>query len=723
MTPELIITPMLPKPVILIIAGFVLLPVLCAAFGIYWRRAPGQWLGIGLGGRKRPLAALLRAIAGLGLLGLLLEPAIQIRDKTALSDQALIIVDQSASQSIDGRDDVAIELTNQLKNTLAAFDDVDIIETTIDGEERTRLGTDVAAAIGATERGRLSSVFLLTDGQSVDKPDPAMLPDATAFHVFLTGRTNEIDRKITLINAPRYGIVNDSVDVSFRVDDLGPDGILENINPERNEAAGPEIVLRLNGEEIARQRAPLGREISFKAPLDRPGKSVIELTAKPRDDEISTANNTVVLPIEAIRDRLRVMLISGEPHNGERVWRGLLKSDPAIDLVHFTILRPAEKQAADGFIDQRELALIEFPQDELFIKKIDEFDLIVFDRYTYRGVLNAFHFDNIARYVENGGAVLVASGPEFSTPLSLAARYNFSYLLPAIPSGSARDGAFRPQINDIGARHPVTAGLQDTDFWGRWLRIMPALARTGRTLMEDETGEPLLVLDRVEKGRVGVLLSDQVWLWARGFDGGGPHGELLRRIAHWLMREPELEEEQLTIFEQSSDLIVERRTLDDTAPVTDLIAPDGTRTALSFDGVENGLFRSRIENPDKGLYRAESGNLFAIGAAGLAAPPEFVNLVSDQRALAPLTDVSGGGVFWPRGESVNTNAIKLPRIRRLNSNATDRSGAAWAGLPRRRAATVNAIRIAPLAPPYAYLALIGLSILLAWLIEGRRYSG
>ena len=63
-----------------------------------------------------------------------------------------------------------------------------------------------------------------------------------------------------------------------------------------------------------------------------------------------------------------------------------------------------------------------------------------------------------------------------------------------------------------------------------------------------------------------MLLSDHAWLWARGYDGGGPHAALLRRLLHWLMREPELEEEALTAHSEGRNLVVERQTLSEAAP-------------------------------------------------------------------------------------------------------------------------------------------------------------
>ena len=327
--------------------------------------------------RRSLIGACLRLAAAAALTALVLNPQLERRDTTPLNDVALLVVDESASQLIDDREAVAADAAAKIRDALAGQENLDVRETSVAGDDETRLGDALAGALGAAPRGRLAAVFVITDGRSVDAFDPGRLPEETPLHVLYTGRPDERDRKITLINAPRYGIVNSAVDVSFRIDDLGPD------DEPANEGEAV-VTLRVDGEQIVQQSVPVGAEVRFAAPLARPGKTIIELEASPRREELSTRNNTAILPISAIRDRLRVLLISGEPHAGERVWRNLLKSDPAIDLVHFTILRPAEKQAADGFIDQRELALIEFPQDELFIEKLSEFDLVIFDRYTYQ---------------------------------------------------------------------------------------------------------------------------------------------------------------------------------------------------------------------------------------------------------------------------------------------------------------------------------------------------
>lgn len=645
-----------------------------------------------------------RAVALAALIALLANPLIREAERTGLDDVALVLVDKSASQALGERDDIAARAADNIVNELERLDGVESRRIEYSGEEQTETLTALQSALADIPRSRLGAVFVVTDGQTVDADTSISGLDAPA-HIVIAGANDEIDRKITLTNAPRYGIVDQSVRVAFRIDDLGAD--------EEEVSAGQPVTvtLRVNGDEILSEPVPLGAEAGFDAPLSRPGSTVIELEVEARDGELTTRNNIAVLPISAIRDRLRVLLISGEPHPGERVWRNLLKSDPAVDLVHFTILRPIEKNDNTAV---SELALIQFPQDELFIQKLPEFDLVIFDRYTYRGVLDSFHFDNIARYVEGGGGVLIAAGPEYFGRRSLAARRNLSFVLPAAPIGAAVEGAFRPIVTELGERHPVTTGLTEEDYWGRWLRIVPVAQQSGQALMAGPDDAPLLLLDRVEEGRIGLLLSDHVWLWARGFDGGGPHAELLRRIAHWLMKEPELEEEALSLTDDGAALVVTRRSVSETLEPVELEFSNGDVQQIIPQQSQPGLFTARIENAPRGLYRARSGQLFAIGAVGLAAAPEFQDVVSTTRRLRPLTDATRGGVFRA------TTRGGIPDIRRVSSSGV-RAGDQWAGVVKKGAARIEAVRDAPAAPPIAWLLLIAAALLAAWMIESGHF--
>jgi hypothetical protein len=690
MTGSIVLNPIAPLWMIVILG--------LAAFGV----ALFATLRGSRGGPLRILAAML-------FTALLCDPQFRREQRTPLPDVALIVADRSASQRLDRRETAADATLADLRGKLGAFPGMETVETVVAGDEETRLGDGIENALTEAPRGRLSAVFVVTDGQASDAAALQRLAPEAPVHVLLTGRRDEKDRKITLVSAPRYGVVRETAKVAFRVDDLGPD---EKPLGVRGRAA---VSLRIDGKEALRETVPLGEVVSFEAPIEHPGRLIIELAAEPLEGELTAINNAAVLDITAIRDRLRVLLISGAPHPGERVWRNLLKSDPSVDLVHFTILRPIEK--SDPFEQQDELALIPFPQDELFNEKLGAFDLVIFDRYDFPGVLNLLNFMNIAQYVRDGGAVLVATGPEFSGVRALGGEGNFAQILPAEPLGGAREEPFRPRITETGRRHPVTDDLPEPDIWGRWIRLTPASRRSGRALMSGPDSAPLLVLDRVAKGRVGLLLSDHVWLWARGFDGGGPHAELLRRVAHWLMREPELEEEQLALAEQGSDLVVRRVTLSDDPGPVEIEKPDGTTTQARLAPIAPGRFEARIDDAARGLYRARSGDLFAVGAMGLAAPPEFQSVVSDRTKIRPLAEKTGGGIFNVRRPGAPAAA---PSLRKVGSEGGPKAGAAWAGLVARNAYRTEQVEQQPVAPAWVWLFLSIACLAGAWAFESAR---
>jgi hypothetical protein len=435
---------------------------------------------------------------------------------------------------------------------------------------------------------------------------------------------------------------------------------------------------------------------------------------------VSQINNRAVVEINGVRDRLRVLLVSGEPHMGERTWRRLLKADPAVDLVHFTILRPPEK---DDLTPLNELALIAFPVRELFQVKIKEFDLIILDRFQNRGILPPLYLRNIADYVRDGGALLMSVGPEFVGPSSLAGS-PLGSILPAHPeSGSSGvvEGAFRPRVTALGTRHPVTAGLAGwrptgDPAWGPWYRRIATADVHGDVVMSgpdaDGSEAPLLLLDHVEQGRAALLLSDQIWLWSRGHDGGGPQAELLRRIAHWLMKEPELEETALTARVEQGHLTIERRSTEDAPPgqvtVTD---PDGKRQDLALSATGPGRAGATMAVSAPGVWQASDGTLTAYAASGAANPPEFSDLRATASVLAPLVRASGGSTHW-------LNPAGAPTLRLVEAGR-DASGAGWIGLQARHDHVVTGITAAPLLPAWLALPLILGLALIAWRTEGR----
>jgi hypothetical protein len=573
-----------------------------------------------------------------------------------------------------------------------------------DGEtDGTRLFTALSSALSDVPHDRVAGVIFITDGRVHDVPaEAAALGFAAPVHGLITGHKNERDRRVVLMTAPRFGIVGQAQTITFRVEDQGA-------------PPGPaQVTVRRDGETIENRSVRAGASVSISVPIPHAGPNIVEIEASPLDGELTAVNNRAVVSIDGVRDKLRVLLVSGEPHAGERTWRNLLKSDASVDLVHFTILRPPEKQ--DG-TPINELSLIAFPTRELFQQRINDFQLIIFDRYARQGVLPIIYFDNIARYVRQGGAVLVAAGPDYASQTSIW-RTPLDVILPAEPSGRMTDGAFRAQLTDLGKRHPVTRGLegsdQDPPHWSHWFRLVDSRASKGMAVMQGPDNKPLLLLSREGDGRVALLLSDHIWLWARGYEGGGPHIDLLRRLSHWLMKQPDLEEEALRLMVRGRDLTVQRQTMSDSVADVTLTTPSGKTRTLTLSPTEPGVWRATIEANELGLWRATDGTLNALANVGPANPREFTEVTSTTDVLGPLANATGGDVVRIEDGS----GVHLPRIVAVRSSDAYK-GDDWLGLRVREASVVRGIGVLPVFAGLIGLLLLVGSLAATWMREGR----
>ena len=696
MTDSLSLAPMVPLGLIAVLAA-VALALLAVA--------------IIRGGRGWPLRSLVLAV----LVAALANPQAVREERQPQRDIALIAVDRSASQGVGERRAETEAALKSVRERLSRFDDLDVrivdvsdsisteaTEANGRKESGTHVFSPVARAAVEIPRRRFAGVIVITDGQIHDVPASPAFPGP--IHVLLTGTPGESDRRLVIEQAPGYGIVGKEVTIRYRVEDrLG-----EKVKTFTDGLA--RVRLRIDGNEEKIAEIPVGRGGVFTFKLEHAGPTVVEMTVDTVPGELSAINNRTLVSINGVRDRLRVLLVSGQPHAGERTWRNLLKSDPSVDLIHFTILRPPEK---DDFTPLKELALIAFPIQELFEEKLRNFDLIVFDRYVVRDVLPPSYFRNIVDYVKEGGALLLALGPEFATLESL---YNtpLGKIMPASPTGKVLERGFRPSLTDTGRRHPVTAGLSRSKDgkpqWGRWFRQIDAAPRSGQILMRGLDGKPLLLLEREGKGRVAQLLSDHIWLWARGFEGGGPQAELLRRLAHWLMKEPDLEEEGLKAEIRDGRLQVERRSLDDKQVQVTVSMPGGETRTLELDEGGDGTGRAAMAITVPGLYRVSDGVRTALATLGALNPLEFRDLRASADKVKTVVKASGGGIHWiTRG---------MPEIRRSRPGR-DTAGQGWIGLVANRSFVVSGIAQVPLLPGWLVMVLVLGGLMAAWHREGR----
>ncbi|WP_428492030.1 hypothetical protein [Rhodopila sp.] len=682
---------------------------------------------VGLGLWRRGRGTLFRLAAFAVLLLWLAGPRLVQETRQSLRDIGLLVVDQSASMGVGDRAHLAEVARQSIEAQAAHLSDLELRTVTVpeSGDAGTQLFAAVNRALADIPRSRLAGTIAITDGQVHDLPKTA--PGGAPLNLLLTGRGEETDRRLRVIEAPGYGIVGKSVTLRVAIDDLG-------VSSHTDTAT---LTVRRDGQLFRTESVPVGTEQRIEVPITRAGPTVIEMAASPLAGEVSQLNNRAVVEINGVRDRLRVLLISGEPHQGERTWRRLLKADPSVDLVHFTILRPPEK---DDRTPLNELALIAFPVRELFVDKIGEFDLIILDRFQNRGLLPLPYLANIANHVRQGGALLMSVGPEFAGATSLAS----TPLGSVLPGGPARtdavvDGRFRPWVTALGQRHPVTEGLRGANppltgpsgtnppgpdekppTWGPWYRRIEPGPISGEVLLRTRDGQPLLALDHVGLGRTALLLSDQIWLWSRGHDGGGPQAELLRRIAHWLMKEPDLEENALTARVVDGRLRIENRSTDPGAPgevvVTD---PDGKKETLKLHEDSPGRATAARAATVPGVWQVTQGSgpgaRTAYAAAGAANPPELADLRATATVAGPLARASGGGVHWLAG---GTTGVEVPELRRTEDDRSA-SGSSWIGLQRRHDHLVTGVAALELLPGWLSLpVMLGLMVL-GWRREGR----
>lgn len=691
--------PSLPWAAIGVLAALALAGVFAALLG----RLSGWWLRLGA------YALLVLALAG---------PELQRESREGLTNIAFLVVDRSASTMLEDREAQIEAARSKLQAAIPALsterDPLELVTVEVESGKGTQdRGTELLTALEeASARvapGQIAGAVLLTDGQAHDAELLESFPGPV--HTLIAGEEDAFDLRLRLDSAPGFGIVGETV--TFRITAEGLGNLPADIGPKLP------VEVSVDGASPRMMTVELDRSGEFSIPIRHGGPTIVDIQLATHADELTGRNNRIIATVNGVRDRLRVLLVSGEPHPGGRTWRDLLKADPAVELVHFTILRPPAKQ--DG-TPVSELSLIAFPTRELFLEKIDSFDLIIFDRYRYRGVLTPDYLANITNYVREGGAVLVAAGPSFSGAQSLA-QTPLVDILPALPSIDVIERPFLPEVTELGQRHPVTAGLagagtgaaegkEGAPDWGRWMRQIEVRQRSGNTVMSGVDQLPLLILDRVDEGRVALLASDHSWLWSRGFDGGGPQADLLRRVAHWLMQEPELEEEALLARADGDRLLIERRSLEDEAPGSLRATPPsgGDALVLDYEEIAPGRWQVALEDAEEGLWRLEDDSAEAVAAIGPPSPVEFANPLASTEPLAPLVKATGGAANWL--------AEGVPDLRMV-AEGRRASGRGWIGLTARDAHRVTGMSLTPLLPPWLAALVISLLLLGAWLRESR----
>lgn len=651
--------------------------VLTGALAMFAMRAPRLlWLRAG--------AATLFVLA-------LAHPVERTEIRERRSDIGLIVLDRSDSMDIADRRADAERAAAALQRTKGGIE-WRLVEAPGTNGGGTALAGPIESAAANLPAGRLGAIVVITDGISADAPHADILPRSVPLHVLIAGEKELDDRRLVVEQVPPYSVAGQDAEIGIRVDD----------------PAGGRIPLRIetSAGAVAEQTVTAGAVTRISLPIDRRGRLDVALSVPGRDGEATAINNRALATLNGVTERLRVLLVSGVPYPGGRVWRDVFKSDPNVDLVHFTILRlPSSFDPTPP----QDLALIPFPVEELFEERLEHFDLIIFDRFDMTQLMSPVYFTRLAERVRQGGGLLVVAGDEFGDRNSIA-RTPLASILPARPNGENMRTPYRPALTDVGRRHPVTAALPalwgDTE-WGRWSMLAGIDVERGDALMSAPNGRPLLVLAREREGRVGLLASTDTWWWARAVEGAGPRDELLRRTAHWLMQEPDLDEEQLIASGSADGIEIVSRGVE---PVSEIVlrSPDGNERIVPLPRREDGVRGAQLSGLATGLYAVGDGLRSRFALVGNAA--ELSEVQARAEPLGDTARASGGGTFWLTDGR--------PEVRR-RAEGDDMAGNDWLGVARREGGALIAVRTGSLVPPGLLLALSAGLLALSWWRERR----
>ncbi|QQR68515.1 MAG: hypothetical protein IPI58_06615 [Alphaproteobacteria bacterium] len=650
-----------------------------------------------------PAARICRVLVAAALILVLANPQQRAQTRRPLPDIALVVVDDSASMALSGRIAGRDAVLAALQEKLSHAPEMEWRVVRVAGEKETRLAPVLAEALGQVPKDRLAGIMILTDGQIHDSAaELAALAPRGPVHVLMIGERDEKDRRLVLSLDPVQGVVGGQAHLRLRVED----------SPKAFSREAPVTLFWPDGR-VQSLSVPVGQDMDFPWPLDHAGTQSVAAQTVVVEGEVAASNNAVAGQMTAVRERMRVLLVSGVPDAGTRVWRNLMKSDPAVDLVHFTLLR---RMASQDPTPPQDMALIPFPVHELFGRRLADFDLMIFDRFAALDLLPTGSLARVAQRVRSGGALLVTMGPEEGEAMELSTS-PLADVLPLLARQGLGD-AFHPRLTPEGRRHPVTAFLdEDPAPYGRWLRqVLTAPGPVpGHVLLQGAQDAPLLALASPGQGRVAQLTSDQVWLWARGFEGGGPYGEFMRRLVHWLLREPDLEDTRLTARRQGQELIVERRSVDPEAVEAQMIAPDGSSQTHAMTPDAKGLAQLRLPAGQDGLWQVREGTRHAWALPTLTR--EGSALVASAQALASLVKASGGTLRW-LGRDPRLSDIAVTRV--PPSFRTD--GGDGLALVAHGAFVETGATSRPVLDPAAMAGLMVFFLLWAWRREARRKS-
>ncbi|MBI4524672.1 MAG: hypothetical protein HY695_12775 [Deltaproteobacteria bacterium] len=610
-----------------------------------------------LGAPKGLLLILLRGLVYALLVFFLLSPGLVERRVSRLRHPLTLVIDTSQSMALPA----AIDPGEEGKPSKSRIDFVK--EKLLNGKEpliqklardynlqiyhldtgMTAVGPAAISQLAAQGRGtRLleglrqigedpssAGIILFSDGitngeiKSVDDLPSLRIP---VFAVGVADSGKYADLRITDLRAPEFAFRGREVKLDMTVQAYGLAGKTVPLYFNR----GKNLI---SSRSITIDRDPFEQRVTLSYIPREIGSHSFTLAVPAQAGEAILQNNHKEFKIDVQRDKLRVLTLSGSPSWNYRFLRMALKQDPFIDLVSFVFLR-TPTDSVD--VPDNQLSLIPFPIDEIFLEEIKNFDIVVFDDFSYRSYFNIIYLEKVREFVRDGGGFAMLGGSR-SFDRGGYAESSLRDLLPVEldGKGSYQNGVqVRGLLTTAGKAHPVTRLFSDPAVnEATWKRMPPlttlnqVLRARGEALLLATTdgagtGYPLLTVGRFGKGRTLALMSDDFWRWNLVAVGQREspqnHLKLVRQAVRWLAQEPSFEQVQIQPLAGSKapgeKIIFTVKVLkDDFTPAARatlrvrISGPEDESTMLdSMEETEEGIYAGEFTPSREGAYRLEA---------------------------------------------------------------------------------------------------------------------